>query len=296
MVCEKSGFDPIGRLYYHLEAKHGFPQKLKLLSINKQPTKKEERTQLKQASTTFECKFCKKNFTSKSALNGHMQMHSHKGIKNSVDNERQNVKENSINIRPSSIPMEKYTIPTGIELIPIPMKKNKGNFQDSTSNVNKQLMKPKQMAYNDQIGEVEQPSYDDEVLRECYFCTMCDEDDDADEAFKSYKSGEIRNHIVSNHSFSIKMQHKEKFEIRCFLKTDIELQEFEDVADESELHICTMCDKNQTEAFKSVSASAVRKHAVEIHSYSLKMQKKYKSTIRCIQIPMSKQYAMKKEM
>ena len=346
-ICEKSGFDPIGRLYYHIETRHGrmfdnmkektpfvnekksksthrssFPQAMvnvnnQLTKVNKQLTKKEEQTQiaqLKQTFTIFECEICKKSFKSKFALNGHMQMHTQKGSKNSVDKENYRVKhddekENPIKIRPSnSILKEKYTVPTGIELIPIPMKnnKNEGNFQDyyspPISNVNKQLTKRKQTVYNNdqQIDntEVEQPAaYDDEVLRECYFCTMCDEDD-ADEAFKSYKPGEIRNHIVSNHSFSVKMQRKEKFEIRCFLKTDIELQEFEDVgsdADETELHICTMCDKNEDEAFRSVSASAVRKHAVEIHSYSLKMQKKYKSTIRCIQIPLSKPYSIKKE-
>lgn len=130
---------------------------------------------------------------------------------------------------------------------------------------------------------------------------MCD-DEDADEAFKSFKPDNIRNHITSAHSFSVKMQRKEKFEIRCFLTTtkDIgsqtsaeeendELPETEIEAD-SEIHICTMCDKNDGEAFKSISASIVRRHAMEIHSYSLRMQKKYKSTIRCVLIPLNKPY------
>ena len=127
---------------------------------------------------------------------------------------------------------------------------------------------------------------------------MCD-DEDADEAFKSFKPENIRNHITSEHSFSMKMQHKEKFEIRCFLTTDIGIQTSEENADESEtdseIHICTMCDKKESEAFKSRSASAVRKHAMEIHSYSLKMQKKYKSTIRCVLVPLPKPYLMKME-
>ena len=48
---------------------------------------------------------------------------------------------------------------------------------------------------------------------------MCDDDEDSDEAFKSFKPENIRNHITSAHSFSVKMQRKEKFEIRCFLTT-----------------------------------------------------------------------------
>ena len=118
---------------------------------------------------------------------------------------------------------------------------------------------------------------------------MCDDDEDSDEAFKSFKPENIRNHITSAHSFSVKMQRKEKFEIRCFLTTtDIGTQaspeeEENDELPETEIHICTMCDKNESEAFKSISASVVRKHSMEIHSYSLKMQKKYKSTIRCVQ-------------
>ena len=295
--CQKSGFDPIGRLYYHIETRHSrmFDNKKEknplsksmhrssfpLVSVNKQLTKanilskKEEQNQIQLMKQTFECEICKRSFKNKFALYGHMQMHgTQKGIKNSFEKDIE--KENPTNIRYSSIqnPKEKYAVPTGIELIPIPMKKNKNEEQQQPA------------------------AFDDEVLRECYFCTMCDEDDDADEAFKSYKPGEIRKHIVSDHSFSVKMQLKEKFEIRCFLKTDIEVQEFEDVSGggENELHICTMCDKNETEAFKSVSASAVRKHAVEIHSYSLKMQKKYKSTIRCIQIPSTKPYSIKKEL
>ena len=307
--CQKSGFDPIGRLYYHIETRHSrmFDNKKEktpfitkemmsksthrtsfpLVSVNNQLTKanilskKEEQNQIQLMKQTFECEICKRSFKNKFALNGHMQMHgTQKGIKNSF--EKHDEKENPTNIQYSSImkPKEKYTVPTGIQLIPIPMKR-------------------KQTAYNDEVEQQPAPAViDDEVLRECYFCTMCDEDDDADEAFKSYKPGEIRKHIVSDHSFSVKMQLKEKFEIRCFLKTDIEVQEFEDVSGggENELHICTMCDKNETEAFKSVSASAVRKHAVEIHSYSLKMQKKYKSTIRCIQVPSTRAYSIKKEL
>ena len=82
----------------------------------------------------------------------------HKEAKNSVDDidnskHVREEKDNSIKIQHSF----KYAIPTSIELIPIPMK-NDRHFQDQdhfTSNVNKQLPKSKEPAYDHQINVVE---------------------------------------------------------------------------------------------------------------------------------------------
>ena len=48
-----------------------------------------------------------------------------------------------------------------------------------------------------------------------------------------------------------------------------------------ELYICTLCDEEEREAFKSDSAYNVRKHIKDDHSFPMEMQKKYKNPIRC---------------
>ena len=80
------------------------------------------------------------------------------------------------------------------------------------------------------------------------------------------------------------MQHKEKFEIRCFIMDenikDLDNSRSSEIESE-EFYICTLCDEEERDAFKSDSAYNVRKHIKEDHTYPMEMQKKYKSPIRC---------------
>ena len=124
------------------------------------------------------------------------------------------------------------------------------------------------------------------MMKECYFCTMCKEIT----TFKSCNSKKVRQHMAIQHSFSIEMQQETKFGIRCVLvdnyfnekniKCDIDFSTNELDMISDEVHICRMCDKNNS--FLSSSALDVRRHIMEKHNFPLDMQLKYNCEILCI--------------
>merc|ERR1712223_50571 len=123
-------------------------------------------------------------------------------------------------------------------------------------------------------------------MKECSFCTMCKEIT----TFKSCNSKKVRQHMAIQHSFSIEMQQETKFGIRCVLvdnyfnekniKCDIDFSTSELDMISDEVHICRMCDKNNS--FLSSSALDVRRHIMEKHNFPLDMQFKYNCEILCI--------------